>query len=317
MQQDNAAKSVSGLGWFFFILIAVRVIVSVAFSLLAQKGILFPVEVTLVVSELIIIVPAFIYVLIKNLSFTDDIGFRPIKPGTFFMCILLSFLVTPIASFVNSLSQLFVRNEIIAMSDDLTGGSNIAVLFLVAIYAPLCEEFVFRGVFARQYEKFIGPLGAMFISSLIFGLVHLNINQAAYAFVLGIIFMIANKAAGSIFASVIIHTCINGGNTLLLFVVNKAYKLLGIDVDFAAAAELARNSDVHYAVIGVMLVMALVCTAIAIPCVVFVSKHEGHFEELRDMFTAKYPHFRWVTVSSIAAILFALFVMFGLEYFVS
>ncbi len=317
MQQDNAAKSVSGLGWFFFILIVVHVTFSFAFSLLAQKGITFPVEISLVMSELTIIVPAFIYVLVKNMSFTDDIGFSPIKPGTFFMCILLAFLVTPIASFVNALSQLFVKNTMVSMADTLTGGSNIAVLFLGAIYAPLCEEFVFRGVIGRRYEKYIGPFGAMFISAVFFGLAHLNINQAAYAFVLGLIFMIVNKAAGSIFASVIIHTCINGGNLLMLLGLSKAYKMLGSDINFAESAEAARQSDVLYAVIAVTLIIGLICSAIAIPCIVFISKHEGHFEELRDMFTVKYPKFKWLTVSSVAAIVFSFFIIFGLKYFVS
>ena len=316
MQQDNAAKSVSGLGWFFLILIAVHVSFSIAFSLLAQKNITFPVEILLVVSELTIIVPAFIYALIKNMSFADDLGFRPIKPATFFMCILLSFLVTPVASLVNAISQLFVSNRMVSVSDTLAGGSSAAVLFLGAIYAPLCEEFVFRGVIARRYEKYIGPLGAMFISSVFFGLAHLNINQAAYAFVLGLIFMIINKAAGSIFASIIIHVCINGGNLLLLLTLSKAYKMMGDSVSFAESAEAARQSDILYAVIAVLLVIVMICIAIAIPCVVFISKSEGHFEELRDMFTVKYPKFRWVTVSSVTAIAFTLFVMFGLSHFI-
>ncbi len=312
-RQDNAKKELSGLGWFFLIMMVVHVLASVALNLLAQKGFVFPIEISLVLSELTILVPALIYALIKNLNFKTDIGFSPIKAGTFFMCILLAFLVTPIVSFVNALSQLFVKNTMIGMSDSLTSGSNAAVLFLGAIYGPLCEEFVCRGVINNRYAKFIGPLRAAFVSALIFALAHLNVNQAMYAFVLGVIFSVVDHAAGSIFPSIVIHVCINGGNILLLFMADAANKALGGEVDLAASAEAARNSDMIYMLIGVTLCMAIVCGLIAIPCIAFIAKHEGRYEEFLKMFKKEKPQARWFTVSLAVAIAFVLFIMFGLK----
>ena len=309
---DSVGSETSSLGWLFFISMFIHTLGMLAFSLLSDKGFVLPVEVNLVASELTILIPGVIYILIKRLDLRTDIGFRPIKPGTFFMCILLTLFVTPISSFVNVLSQLFVSNTMTQMSDTLLGGSGIVVWFLAAIYGPFCEEFVFRGIFNNRYEKYVGPLGAGLISAMLFGLAHMNVNQAAYAFVLGVIFSIINRAAGSILPSLIIHICINGSNMLLMFVMAGVAKSMGQQADLAAAAEAARDSDLIYMMIAVTLIMAIISTVIAIPCVVWIAKHEDNLEALRDMFTKKHEKTGWLKISTVLGICFVLFVMFGL-----
>ena len=312
MQQDDHRRTSRGLGWLFLAATVFQVLQSVAFDLLGQKGIEPPVEILLVFSELSILVPTLIYILIKKLGFREDLGFKKIKAGTFFMCILLTLLVMPVASFFNALSQLFVKNAMVQMSDQLLGGSGVAVLLLGAFYAPICEEFLCRSVFAKRYETVAGPLRAAFISAALFALMHMNINQAFYTFVLGVIFCVINKAAGSIYPSVIIHMGINGFNILLMFAMEKANRALGAEVDLITAAEAARESDMIYVMIGVTLVMAMICIAIAIPCVVFVAKHEDNLDELVGMFTKKHPSHGWISIPLVAGVCFVLFVMFGL-----
>ncbi|MBO4265911.1 MAG: CPBP family intramembrane metalloprotease [Lachnospiraceae bacterium] len=309
---DNARSETSGLGWLFFISMFVHLLAMLGFNLLSDKGFEFPVEVTLVVSELTILIPAVIYVLVKNLDLRNDLGFRRLKPGTVLMCILLTMFVSPVASFVNVVSQLFVSNTMTQMSDTLLGGSGIAVWFLTAVYGPFCEEFVFRGIFCNRYEQYVGPLRAGFISAMLFGLAHMNINQAAYVFVLSVIFSIINRAAGSVLPSLIIHMCINGFNMLMMFAMAGAAKSLGRETDLAQAAELARGSDILYMMIAVTFVISIISIAIAIPCVVWIAKHEDNFEALHDMFANKHENAGWLRVSTVLGICLVLFVMFGL-----
>ena len=317
MRQNEKNNECSALGWLFFISMLVHVAAELALGLLSAKGMVFPVEVTLTVSELTILIPSLIYVLIRNLNFKEDLGFRPIKPGSVLMCILLSALVTPVASFVNVLSQLFVSNTMVQNSDALMSGSSLALLFLGALYGPFCEEFMFRAIFNRRYEIYTGPVRAGLISALFFALAHMNLNQAAYAFVLGFIFSIINKAAGSVYPSIIIHICINGANIALLIMMTAISKAAGDGIDLSAAAEEARGSDLMYVLIGVTLVAAFVCVLIAIPCVMWLAKHEGRRAELIDMFTSRHESKRWLTVSAILGIVFVLFIMVGLEPAVS
>ena len=313
-QEDTYVKSEApSLGWLFFIAMVLHVLQSLAFSLLAQKGIYPPIEIQLVFSELSILVPAIIYVLVKKLGFKEDLGFSHIKTGTFFMCVLLTLLIMPIAAFFNVLSQLFVSNTMVQMSDELLSGSDLAVLFLGGIYGPVCEEFLCRSLLLRRYETIAGPLRAGFISAALFALAHMNINQACYAFALGFIFSIVNKAAGSVYPSMIIHCLINIINIGLLVVAVSASKAMGDDIDIAAAAEQARGTDYIYYLVGVTLVMAIVCAIIAIPCTVFIAKHEGQLDALKDMFVKKHEKGRWMSVPLACGICFVLFVMFGLE----
>ena len=312
---DN--KEAGSLGWLFLIAMIMHVMQSLAFNLLMQKGIVPPTEIMLIFSELTILVPPIIYVLVKRLSFRDDLGFRPIKAGTFFMSILMLFLVMPIASFFNALSQLFVSNTMIQMSDQLLTSTSTGLIIIGGFVAPFCEEFMFRSVFCNRYDRIAGPLRAALISAMLFALAHMNINQACYAFVLGFIFAVINKAAGSVFPSMIIHIGINALNLLLLVGMKSAYTAMGMDIDIAAAAEATRTTDVLYVMIAVTLVIAIVCTAIAIPCTVFIAKNEGRMDELTGMFTGKHPKIRWLTVSLILGICFVLFMMFGLKPFLS
>ncbi len=290
----------------------VHVAFSLAFNLLEGKGFSFPNWVVLLVSELTILIPSIIYILKNDLSFKEDLGFRPIKAGSFFMCILLVALVTPIASLVNVVSQFFVSNTMVQESGSFTGMPSFVLVFLGGIYGPFCEEFLFRSIFFGRYEKYMGPMRAGLVSALLFALAHMNVNQAMYAFVLGVIFAIVNRAAKSVFPSMIIHMGINVGNLLLLIAMTSAQDMLGDGTDFAAAAEAARKTDMIYIIAAVMLVLAIICGAIAIPVVVWISKHEGHFDDLYEMFTQKHPHVKWLDVPMIAALIFVLFIMFGL-----
>jgi len=313
LHQDSKTRELSGLGWLFLISMLTHIAGMIAVSFLPQKGIIIPVEVNLVFSEISILVPSVIFILIRNYDFRRDLGFRPIKAGTVLMCILLTCFLTPVASFVNLLSQLFVSNTMAQNSDSLTGGSNMMVLFLGALYGPFCEELLFRGIFCNRYEKYLGPMRAGLVSALFFALAHMNLNQAAYAFVLGVIFAVVNKAGNSIYPSLIIHICINASNIIVLFAITKFADALGGKNAIAAAAEKARLSDALYYMIGVTLVGAVICTAIAIPCIVWISKHENNFEGLRDMFVNRHRSAGWLTIPAALAIFIVLFLMFGFK----
>ncbi|MBQ6128531.1 MAG: CPBP family intramembrane metalloprotease [Lachnospiraceae bacterium] len=310
----NEDKEPSYLGWLFFISIALHILASLAVSVMSQKGIELPVEASLVLSELTILVPTLIYILAGNLGFKSELGFRAIKPATFFMSLLLTAVVTPIATLFNIISQFFVSNTMVEMSDTLVSGSGIAVLLLGSVYGPVCEELTFRSVFARRYERYAGPMGAALISAALFALAHMNLNQAMYAFVLGWIFAVVNKAARSVYPSMIMHICINFGNLAMLLAASKAAEVIGA-TSLAESAESVRNSNVLYAMASVFLILAAICAAIAIPCIVFIAKHEGGLDGLLDMFRVKHEQKNWLRVSTVLGIVLVLVIMFGLGSF--
>ena len=59
----------------------------------------------------------------------------------------------------------------------------------VAIFAPIVEELLFRGTLEEKFlQQGYSPTKAIIISSLIFGLIHLNPVQIPFAFCIGSVF---------------------------------------------------------------------------------------------------------------------------------
>ena len=75
----------------------------------------------------------------------------------------------------------------------------------LAIIPPIAEEFVFRGVIYGQLRK-INPTFAIFWTSLLFGLAHLQLNVAIVTFVMSAVMcFIREKFTDSIWAGVVLH----------------------------------------------------------------------------------------------------------------
>lgn len=318
MQQDNVTnnKKSSSLGLLFLVTIVIYTAASILTSVTDDK-LSIPAWLLLIISELLIVVPAMIYILLHKVELGDEHGFRKIKPLTVLMSIILAFTVMPVVGFVNILTQFFVSNTMTQASDNLLEGSYIVILIISSIYGPICEEFVFRGVLFKEYAKITTPMKAALISGLFFGLMHLNVNQTCYALVLGVLFAIVNRASGSIFTSIIMHVTINLWNMLLLVVTNLAYKAAGMSQSVSELAEDARTSDMIYMYAGVYLVLAIIFGAISVPVVVFIAKHEGREDKLKDMFFRKGEDKGNVKVFlapfALASIIISLFVIFGLD----
>jgi membrane protease YdiL (CAAX protease family) len=84
----------------------------------------------------------------------------------------------------------------------------------LSILAPICEEFVFRGLILQSLRKY-GNFFAVLVSSVMFGILHGNFSQTPFAFVVGLALALTVIETGSIWISIIIHCLIN--STSLIF----------------------------------------------------------------------------------------------------
>lgn len=87
---------------------------------------------------------------------------------------------------------------------DYSIGNFFLQLLLVCVMPALFEEFLHRGL-VLQGIKHIGFKKAIVISSILFALLHLNIQQTAYAFVIGLIIGFVSVVAKNIWPAIIIH----------------------------------------------------------------------------------------------------------------
>jgi uncharacterized protein len=78
----------------------------------------------------------------------------------------------------------------------------------ISILAPICEEFIFRGMIMQNLRKY-GNFFAVLVSSLLFGILHGNFEQTPFAFVVGLALGFVVIETGSILVSMLLHCCIN------------------------------------------------------------------------------------------------------------
>lgn len=88
-----------------------------------------------------------------------------------------------------------------------------APLFLqilcLAVLVPISEEYVFRGLFFKRLESNTTFVYAMLYSSLVFGILHINLVQMIYGFILGMMLAYVYEKYGSLKAPVAAHMAMN------------------------------------------------------------------------------------------------------------
>jgi hypothetical protein len=95
-----------------------------------------------------------------------------------------------------------------------------ASVFLLVIVAPLTEEVMFRGLILRAFQQRFRGGVAFLLSSMLFGLVHLNPWQFVSAFALGLMFAWWYARTRSLVPCLIGHALANAmvvGNSSLPF----------------------------------------------------------------------------------------------------
>ncbi|MDE7179421.1 MAG: CPBP family intramembrane metalloprotease [Lachnospiraceae bacterium] len=223
--------------------------------------------------------------------------FRRIRISSLLMIVLCTFLIMPLVTVLNTLTMFFTDNAVAAIESDILSVPFPVMFFMIGIFGPFCEEFVFRGIIYGSYAGWSGKgetsaggskagrsggLWAIMLSALTFGLMHMNFNQAVYAFAIGVFLALLVEAAGSLWASVFCHMLFNSFQVLLMYgsraVLGSAYA----EAVSETAGELTRAQ--LQAGLAVYLVIAAIATPIAGCCIAWIVKNEGRQEEMRALF---------------------------------
>lgn len=222
-------------------------------------------------------------------------GFHKVKISTLLMIALCTFLIMPLVTVLNVLTMFFTDNAVAALEGDIVSTPFPAMLFMIGIFGPFCEEFVFRGVIYRSYRRSgewlnnmryktlrNNGISAILLSSLLFGLMHMNFNQAVYAFAIGIFLVLLVEAAGSLWASVFCHMFFNSCQVVLMYA---SEGILNSIYGQAANETAARMSTQDLlAALSVYLVIAAVTTPIAGCVIAWIAKNEGRQDVFRALF---------------------------------
>lgn len=82
-------------------------------------------------------------------------------------------------------------------------------LVIYGVVSPLVEEMVFRGVVYHKCRRYLGIVPGIVLSSLLFGILHGNLVQGIYAFVMGVLITACYELYQSFCVPVLFHAGAN------------------------------------------------------------------------------------------------------------
>jgi len=138
--------------------------------------------------------------------------------------VVLTYATMASADYINYLNFKFTTStpgmkafydKIVELLGQMTGGPFWSSFLLTAIFAPIFEEWLCRGMILRGLLTKMKPVWAIVISALFFAVIHMNPWQALNAFIIGVIMGYVYYKTGSLILTMIIHF-VNNGTAVVL-----------------------------------------------------------------------------------------------------
>lgn len=265
------------------------------------------------VCELVIVLPGLLLVIFLEKNLAGFLHFQKVKIGTLLVIVPFTLFSMPAISLVNLISQLFTENQsAAAMESYQIGSMPFWSLFLsVGIFGPFCEELICRGIYYRGYRKSGSAFKAMMLSSLLFALLHMNINQAMYAFVMGVMAVLLVEATGSLLSSILYHMLINSSQIFAM------YRMLQANPSAYSEASAVINTESMIFMLAGYLVIVAITLPGAWGMLVWMCEHEGRRGTLPLIWKKrKEKEDKMLTIPLVIALILCL-VMMILPYIIS
>jgi len=142
---------------------------------------------------------------------------------------LVAFLIEPLTALISNVTtnlfeQFFktIFNIELNLTETITRlleqvfKADFATCLMVVIAAPICEEWLCRGVITKGLLRHGSPLRAILWSAFIFAVIHMNPWQAVPAFILGMLLGYVYWKTRSLIPCIFIHFVNNGLSFLLM-----------------------------------------------------------------------------------------------------
>jgi membrane protease YdiL (CAAX protease family) len=132
-----------------------------------------------------------------------DIALAPIGFALYLVVSIVSQYVMP---FIDWNQQQDIGYDTAA----LFGKDLIIILIAVVIIAPIAEEIIFRGWLYGKMRARIPAWLAMILVSVLFGVMHRQVNVGVNVFFLSMILCLMREMTGTIYAGILLHMLKNG-----------------------------------------------------------------------------------------------------------
>jgi membrane protease YdiL (CAAX protease family) len=129
--------------------------------------------------------------------------------------LLVPALVIGLSMLVTLLTQAIPLSDKERALFDSMAGNDFATLLLACVIAPVVEEMLFRGIILRGFLQRYTRAQAIWGSSVLFGLAHMNIYQFVAALMMGAVCGWLYTRARSLVPCIALHAAYNGALNLL------------------------------------------------------------------------------------------------------
>lgn len=266
----------------------------------------------MVISELTFLIPVAVFFFLSGSSLRECFALNGVKPVVALLSIPYTWMLIPFTAALNVSTLFFTQNRANQILDSLSGAGFFMAALFAGCIAPVCEELTFRGIIFAGFRKSGSALQAIILSALLFGLFHMNFNQALYAFGLGVFFAALREVTGSIIPPVICHMTLNGGSVLALLLEKGLFEDNELLEKTTEAAMDARSLAVA---LGVLIVAAFVGVAFALCLLAYIAKKHGAVNRLRAILDERISSSGKVSsvplvIGSILSVIFMIVVFF-------
>ena len=240
---------------YFFMAIALLTIGTMVQSLNIKTG--------LIITEyFIVLMPGLAYLKLKGVPIAKYLRLNrlPVKHGL--LIVFITILFYPVAMFFNlivlTLLSSFGPLQQPPIPTASSAGEYIILLIIIALSPGICEEVFFRGLLMRGYEG-IGKIQAIVISSVLFGIIHFNLQNIAGTTVLGLIFGILVYKTNSLYAGIIGHATNNGIAVTIGYIMNTAAEnVLPLEIETVQAPGMLQMAAATIAIGVIALVTGII-----------------------------------------------------------
>lgn len=149
----------------------------------------------------------------------------------------------------------------LASNATIISNDNFALnFFIIAIFTPIFEEFLFRGYIQTTLSKQFSIGSTLVLQAFIYSLLHWDIVQSTYTFFLGIVLGMIMLKFKTLLAPIFFHVSFNGSN-LIMNIVFQNMKL-----------------ETYYGGVIILFISALAASFL------YINKNKNYFQKLKNLF---------------------------------
>jgi membrane protease YdiL (CAAX protease family) len=266
------------------------------------------------ITEVTILLPVALNISKAHAGLKSQMHFKSVKPSTLLLSLVYLICCYPMVLAMNAFSMAISgNNEAMDITGQFMGLPAFLTWLIIGFIGPVVEEIAFRGAIMgglRTTGRIFTPI---ILSGVLFGLMHMNINQFSYTFCVGIMWGLLVEASGSILTSMLCHITMNSISVIMVFALGdsleKIEELLGESEKVASASQ--------YLSIGVVFLMiGIGFTALAMLLLRVIALNEGRTGCVENIFrrknrAEKYGHL-WSVPLIIGMVLCVCMIIFAL-----